>query len=74
MAALLRRQWAHGASPSAPDLHVCNAALGACSRVGALEQALSLKVSRLLIGISCSRMPIFPEPLAPCLSSCCCFN
>jgi len=43
MAALLRRQWADGASP--PDLHVCNAALGACSRVGALEQALLLKVT-----------------------------
>ena len=45
MTALLRRQWAAGASPPAPDLHICNAALGACSRVGALDQALSLKVT-----------------------------
>ena len=45
MLALLRRQWADGASPGAPDQHVCNAALGACSRVGAIEQAMSLKVT-----------------------------
>ena len=42
MAALLRRQWAEGTP--APDLHTCNAALGACSRVGALDQALQIKV------------------------------
>ena len=43
MAALLRRQWA--AAALAPDLHTCNAALGACSRAGALDLALQLKVS-----------------------------